>query len=312
MLGNSHCNRQFNNLCKNLRQPVLQSLVQQPMQQLVMQQSAVQQPSLQQLVQQSIMQQSVQQSVVQQSVQQVSQQQELIQQHVQSQVQLTTQPVVQQQMQVTLVSNQVLQGNPYQGILQEQNQVMSQRSYQGKLQVSNQGIQDVPSEGTLQCPYQVTPQGQNLGYLRIALNVLNKSNYQPLQLQREDLGVLQQMPEVASLCQPSADHSKSKLDEGNQTDKLCGQHMTEVGSHEKPEDQGQESHDNSQLIQVMSSQTVPVSDSEMLLMTDVPEQTWLPLLPSLPPQNNEDQSLPGLFFIEALSQYTCVGGILFE
>ena len=37
---------------------------------------------------------------------------------------------------------------------------------------------------------------------------------------------------------------------------------------------------------------MPVSDSEMLLMTEVPEQTWVPLLPSLPPQNNEDQSLP--------------------
>ena len=111
------------------------------------------------------------------------------------------------------------------------------------------------------------------------------------QSQQEDPGVQQQMPEVTSLNQPSADHSKSKLDEGNQTDILCGQHMTEVGSHEKPEDQGQESHHNSQLIQVMSSQTVPVSDSEMLLMTDVPEQSWHPLLPCLP-KSNEDQSLP--------------------
>ena len=75
---------------------------------------------------------------------------------------------------------------------------------------------------------------------------------------------------------------------------MCGQHGTEVGSHEKPEDQG--SHDSTELIQVMSSQTVktllPGSDLEILLMTEVPEQTWLPLLPSLPPQSNEDQSLP--------------------
>ena len=193
-----------------------------------------------------------------------------------------------------------------------QNQILTQNQYQGILQVCNQGIPDVPSEGILQCPYQVTPLSQNQGlqlesqnaemqpvhnqgYLGMALALI-KRNYQLPQSQREDPGVQQELTEVnSSLCQPSADHSKFQLDEINQTDKLCGQHGTEVGT--QPDNQGQISqHDNTHLMQVIDSHTLqkswPGPDSEMLLMTEVPEQTWLPLLPSLPPQNNEDQSLP--------------------
>ena len=132
----------------------------------------------------------------------------------------------------------------------------------------------------------------NQDYLGMALALI-KSNYQLPQSRQENPGVPQQIPEVkSSLCQPNADHSENQLHEGYQTDKLCGQHGTEVGGHEKPEYQGQNGNDNTQFIQVMSSQTVPVSDYEMLLMTEVPEQTWVPLLPCLPPQSNEDQSLP--------------------
>ena len=312
------------------QQPVLQSLVQQPIQQPVMQQSAVQ-PIEQQVVQQPVPQ-PVQQHAVQQFVQQPAIQQPALQQVVQQpivqqpihqqvvQLQQSTHPVVQQHFQLTPVSDQVMPGksqnqvNQYQGILPEQNQVTSQCSYQGILQVCNQGIPDVPSEGILQCPYQVTPLSQNQGsqlesqdaemqpvhnqsYLGMALALI-KSNYQLPQSQPEDPGVPQQIPEVkSSLCQPSADHSKLQLYEMNQTDNLCGQHGTEVGSHEQPDDQGQISqHDNTHLMQVLSSQTVttlmPESDSAELLMTDVPEQTWQPLLPSLPPKSNKDQSLP--------------------
>ena len=281
-----------------VQQPVLQSLVQQPMQQPVMQQSAVQ----------PIVQQYVQQPVPQPMVQQVMQPETVVQQPL-------VQPVVQQQMQQPSVSNQ--------GILQEQNKVISQNQYQGILQVCNQGIPHVPNQGTLPCSNQglqpnqsqglqpsenqVTLQclnqdlqlgSQNVamrpvqGYLGMALKVLNKGNYQPSQLQQGDPGVQLHMPDV---CQPNADHSKLQLEEGNQTNKLCGQHMTEVGS--QPDDQGQISqHDNTHLMQVIDSHTLqkswPELDSEMLLMTEVPAQTWLPLLPSLPPQNNEDQSLP--------------------
>ena len=292
-------------------QPVQQHAVQQ-----FVQQPAMQQPALQQVVQQPIVQKPIHQQVVQ------------LQQPV---VQQPTQPVVQQHLQLTPVSDQVMPGksqnqvNQNQGILPEQNQVMSQCSYQGILQVCNQGIPDVPSEGILQCPYQVTPliqnQGlqleslyaemqpvNNQGYLGMALALI-KSNFNLLQSQQEDPGVPQQIPEVnSSLCQPSADHSKSELGECKQTDKLCGQHMTEVGSHYEPEDQGQEGHDNTQLIQVMSSQTVPVSDSEMLLMTEVPEQTWLPLLPSLPSAGKEDQSLPGFEVVAHMSILSQVPG----
>ena len=294
------------------QQPVLQQVAQQPAQQ-PLQQHVVQQPVLQP-VQQHAVQQFVQQPAIQQPALQQVVQQPIVQQPIHQQVvqlQQPTQPVVQQHFQLTPVSDQVMPGksqnqiNQYQGILPEQNKVMSQCSYQGILQVCNQGIPDVPSEGILQCPYQVTQLSQNQGlqlesqdaemqpvhnqdYLGMALALI-KSNFQLPQSRQEDPGVPQQIPEVkSSLCQPNADHSENQLDEGYQTDKLCGQHGTEVGGHEKPEYQGQNGNDNTQLVQV----TVPVSDYEMLLMTEVPEQTWVPLLPSLPPQSNEDQSLP--------------------
>ena len=277
-----------------VQQPVTQQPVPQPVQQHAvqqfMQQPAIQQPALQQVVQQPIVQQPVQpQMVPQPAVQQPP-------------VQLT-QPVVQQHVQLTPVTNQVMPSK---------NQILTQNQYQGILQVCNQGIpQTDQSQGLQPSENQVTLQYLNQGlqlgsqnasmqpvqgYLGMALQVLNKGNHQPPQSQREDPGVQQELTEVnSSLCQPSADHSKFQLDEINQTDKLCGQHGTEVGS--QPDDQGQISqHDNTHLVQVIDSHTLqkswPESDSEMLLMTEVPEQTWLPLLPSLPPQNNEDQSLP--------------------
>ena len=279
-----------------VQQPVTQQPVQQPVQQHAVQQfvqqPALQQPALQQVVQQPIVQQPVQpQMVPQPAVQQPP-------------VQLT-QPVVQQHVQLTPVTNQVMPS---------QNQILTQNQYQGILQVCNQGTgipQTDQSQGlppsenqvTLQCLNQGLQLGsQNAsmqpvqGYLGMALQVLNKVNRQPPQLQREDQGVQPELIEVnSSLCRPSADHSKFQLDEINQTDKLCGQHGTEVGS--QPDDQVQISqHDNTHLMQVIDSRTLqkswPGSDSEMLLMTEVPEQTWLPLLPSLPPQGNEDQSPP--------------------
>ena len=271
------------------QQPVLQSLVQQPIQQPVMQQSAVQ-PIVQQYVQQP-----VQQPVVQQVMQPVT----VVQQPL-------VQPVVQQQVQQEPVV--------IQGILSEQNNVMPQGSYQGILQVCNQGIPDVPSEGTLQCPYQVTPQGQNQGlqlgsqdsemqpvdnqdYLGMALKALKQGNHQPPQSQQENPGVQQEVHTGSSLCEPSADHSNNQLDECKQADNLCGQHGTAVGSHEKTEVQDQfDQHDKPLLIEVTSTETVqtllPESASAMLLMTDVPEQTWQPLMPSSASQSYGNQSLP--------------------
>ena len=301
------------NIGQMVQPQVQQPMVQQVMQQLVqssVQPPLVQQPAVLQQMQLSVQQpvvqqpavQHVQQLVVQQPIQQQVVQQPVIQQPV---VQQVMQPVVQEQLQHPTVSSQ--------GILLEQNQVMTQGSYQGILQVCNQDISHVPSEGTLQCPYQETTQVQNQGlqleniyaemqpvnnqgYLGMALALI-KSNYNLPQSQQEDPGVPQQIPEVkSSLCQPNADHLECQLDEDNQTDKLCGQHGTEVGGHDQPDDQGQISqHDNTNLVQVLSSQTVttlmPESDSAERLMTDVPEQTWQPLLPSLTPKSNEDQSL---------------------
>ena len=300
-----------------VQQPMVQQAVQQavqlPVQPLVVQQPVTQQP-VPQPVQQHTVQQFVQQPAIQQPALQQVVQQPIVQQHVQPQmvpqpavqqppVQLT-QPVVQQQVQLTPVTNQVMPS---------QNQILTQNQYQGILQVCNQGIpQTDQSQGLQPSENQVTPQCLNQGlqlgsqnasmqpvqgYLGMALQVLKKGNHQPPQSQWEDPGVQQELTEVnSSLCQPTADHSNIQLDdECNQTNKLCGQHGTEVGS--QPDDQGQISqHDNTHLMQVIDCHTLqkswPGSDSEMLLMTEVPAQTWLPLLPSLPSQNNEDQSLP--------------------
>ena len=274
-----------------VQQPVTQQPVQQHAVQQFVQQPAIQQPALQQVVQQPIVQQPVQPQIVPQPAVQ------------QPPVQLT-QPVVQQHVQLTPVTNQVMPS---------QNQILTQNQYQGILQVCNQGIpQTDQSQGLQPSENQVTPQCLNQGlqlgsqnasmqpvqgYLGMALQVLKKGNHQPPQSQREDPGVQQELTEVnSSLCQPTADHSNIQMDdECNQTNKLCGQHGTEVGS--QPDDQGQISqHDSTYLMQVIDSLTLqkswPGSDSEMLLMTEVPEQTWVPLLPSLPPQSNEDQSLP--------------------
>ena len=270
-----------------VQQPVTQQPVPQPVQQHAVQQfvqqPAIQQPALQQVVQQPIVQQPVQpQMVPQPAVHQPP-------------VQLT-QPGVQQHVQLTPVTNQVMPS---------QNQILTQNQYQGILQVCNQGIPQTdqsqglqPSENQgLQLGSQNASMQPVQGYLGMTLQVLKKGNHQPPQSQQEDPGVQQELTEVnSSLCQPTADHSNIQMDdECNQTNKLCGQHGTEVGS--QPDDQGQISqHDNTHLMQVIDSHTLqkswPESDSEMLLMTEVPEQTWLPLLPSLPPQNNEDQSPP--------------------
>ena len=140
------------------------------------------------------------------------------------------------------------------------------------------------------------------GYLGMALR-LNQGNHQQSQIdtdqpEQEDSGVQEQIPEVnSSLYQPSADHSNNQLDECKQADNLCGQHGTVVGSHEKTEAQDQfDQHDKSLLIEVTSNPTVqtllPESASAMLLMTDVLEQTWQPLLPSLSSQSYGNQSLP--------------------
>ena len=276
-----------------LQQHVVQQPVQPAVQQL-MQQPVVQQHAVQQPVQQLVMQQLVQPQMVPQPVVQ------------QPPVQLT-QPVVQQHVQLTPVTNQVMPS---------QNQILTQNQYQGILQVCNQGIPQPdqsqglqPSENqvTLQClnqGLQLESQDaemqpvHNQGYLGMALALI-KSNYQLPQSHQEDPGVPQQISEVkSSLCQPNADHSENQLDEGYQTDKLCGQHGTEVGGHEKPEYQGQDGNDNTRLIQVMSFQTVPVSDYEMLLMTEVPEQTWVPLLPSLPSTGKEDQPIRGFEVVD--------------
>ena len=294
-----------------VQQPVLQSLFQQPMQQPVMQQSAVQQPSLQQLVQQPIIQQQVlqmQQAVMQQSM-----------------VQQPMQPLVQLQMQQQPVSyqgilqeqNQVISQNQYQGILQVCNQGIPHVPNQGTLQCPIQDLQPNQSQGLQPSENQVTLQSLNQvlqlgsqdaemqpvqGYLGMAL-YFNRGNHQQSQIdtdqpEQKDPGAEEHIPEVnSSLCEPSADHSNNQLDECKQADNLCGQHRTAVGSHEKTEVQDQfDQHDKSLLIEVTSTQTVqtllPESASAMLLMTDVPEQTWQPLMPSLSSQSYGNQSLP--------------------
>ena len=298
-----------------VQQPVLQSLVQQPMQQPVMQQSVVQQPSLQQLVQQPIVQQPIQQQVVQ--LQQQVMQQPVMQQPMQPLVQLQMQQQPVSNQGILQEQNQVISQNQYQGILQVCNQGIPHVPNQGTLQCPIQDLQPNQSQGLQPSENQVTLQSLNQvlqlgsqdaemqpvqGYLGMAL-CWNQGNHQQSQInieqpEQEDPGVQKHIPEVkSSLYEPSADHSNNQLDECKQADNLCGQHETAVGSYEKTEVQDQfDQHDKPLIIQVTSTQTVqtllPESASAMLLMADVPEQTWQPLMPSSASQSYGNQSLP--------------------